>query len=155
MKNVSRTITEVPERAVLVGNFKGMTDDVMIWRYKLLRDEGITRPGLFLMHFVSKKGPLKLTDCSLSLGVSKPTITKIVDNLEKDGYVKRKKELGDRRSYYVHLTDRGKGRLDTINKQLEDVFHSATKELKIEEVRMLNSSIALIRDKLVSIQSTN
>ncbi len=155
MKNLSQTITEVPERSQLAGNFKGITDDVMIWRYKLLKEEGVTRPGLLVMHFVTKKGPLKLTDCSLNLGVSKPTITKIVDNLEKDGYVERKKEIGDRRSYYVHLTDKGRQRFETINKQLEDVFYSATMELKIEEVRILNSSIALIRDKLRSIQSRN
>ncbi len=155
MKNLKQTITEVSERTVLVGNFKGMTDDVMIWRHKLLRDEGMTRPGLFLMHFVSKKGPLKLTDCSVSLGVSKPTVTKIVDNLEKNGYVERKKEGGDRRSYYVHLTDRGKERLDAINKQLEDVFYGAMKELKIEEVKRLNSSIAMIREGLRSIQLRN
>ena len=155
VKNLSQTITEVGERSILVNNFKGMTDDVMIWRYKMLRDEKITRPGLFLMHFVNKKGPLKLTDCSLNLGVSKPTVTKIVDNLEKDGYVERRKGDGDRRSYYVHLTSKGRRRLEAINGQLEQAFYHATRGLKIEEVRILNSSIASIRNELRSFQSTN
>lgn len=155
VKNFNQTITEVPERAELVENFKGMTDDVMILRHKLIRDEGLSRPGLFVMYFVRTKGPLKLTDCSTSLGVSKPTVTKIVDNLENEGFVKRIKGEDDRRSYYVHLTDRGRERLDALNKLLEHVFFGATKDLKIEEVRRLNSSISLVRDKLRSISKLN
>ncbi len=155
MKNFNQTITEIPERAELVENFERMTDDVMIWRHKLLRNEGLSKPGFFIMHFVSIKGPLKLTECSMSLGVSKPTVTKIVDNLEKDGLVRRIKEEGDRRSYDVHLTDLGKERLDTLNKQMESVFYSATKDIDVEEIRRLNSAISSVRDKLRSISKQN
>ncbi len=155
VKNLNHTITEVPERTELVNNFTKMTDDVMIWRHKILRNEGLTRPGLFIMSFVSNKGPLKLTDCSTSLGVSKPTVTKIVDNLEKDGFVKRMREGEDRRNYYVHLTEQGRERLETLNKQVEDVFYNATKDLKIEDVKALNTLIPVVRDKLRSISKQN
>ncbi len=151
MKNFNPTITEVQERTKLIGNLKGMTDEVMVWRQRVLRNEGLTKSGLFVLYYVSSKGPLKLTDCSLSLGVSKPTVTKIVDNLEKNGYVERKKEGGDRRSCFVHLTKRGKETMDSMNKQLEDVFQKATVDLKGDEVTKLNSSIDAIREGLRSI----
>ncbi|MEM0135242.1 MAG: MarR family transcriptional regulator [Thermoplasmatales archaeon] len=155
MKNLSRSITERSERKELVDNLTKMTDEVMLWRHKLLRSEGLTRPGLFILYFVSNKGPLKLKDCSVKLGVSKPTVTKIVDNLEEDGFVTRIKEGDDRRNYYVHLTDKGKERLEYFNSQLEEVFQEATRNLKLEEVSRLNSSLRAIRMGLGSISKQN
>ena len=151
VKNFNQTITEVQERTKLIGNLKEMTDEVMVWRQRVLRNEGLTKSGLFVLHYVSNKGPLKLTDCSTSLGVSKPTVTKIVDNLERNGYVERKKEGRDRRSCFVHLTKRGKETIDSMNKQLEDVFQRATVGLKGDEVTKLNSSIDAIRESFRSI----
>lgn len=155
MKNLNHSITNSSDRAELVENLERMTDDVMLWRHKLLRNEGLTRPGLFIMYFVSNKGPLKLKECSVSLGVSKPTVTKIVDNLEKDGFVTRIKEGEDRRNYYVHLTDKGRKRLESLNSQLEAVFREATDGLKVEDVRRLNLSLRSIREKLGTISNQN
>ena len=151
MKNLNQSLTDSSERDELVDNLERMTDDVMLWRHKLLRNERLTRPGLFIMYFVSSKGPLRLKECSASLGVSKPTVTKIVDNLEKDGFVTRIKEGEDRRNYYVHLTDEGRRRLESLNSQLEEVFRKATDGLTVEDVRRLNLSLRSIREKLGSI----
>ena len=151
MKNLNQSLTASSERDELVENLERMTDDVMLWRHKLLRNERLTRPGLFIMYFVSSKGPLRLKECSASLGVSKPTVTKIVDNLEKDGFVTRIKEGEDRRNYYVHLTDEGRKRLESLNYQLEEVFRKATDGLAVEDVRRLNLSLRSIREKLGSI----
>ena len=148
MKNLNQSLTASSERDELVENLERMTDDVMLWRHKLLRNEGLTRPGLFIMYFVSTKGPLKLKECSASLGVSKPTVTKIVDNLEKDGFVTRIREGEDRRNYYVHLTEKGRRRLESLNSQLEAVFRKATDGLAVEDVRRLNLSLRSIRAKL-------
>ncbi len=155
MKNLNQTISRLSERKELIHNLKGMTDDVMILRQRILKEEGFTKSGLFVMYYVSSKGPLKLTDCSTNLGVSKPTVTKIVDTLEKDGLVERRKKEGDRRTYYVHLTDRGKKRMSSLNRRLEEVFSNATRELRIEAVRDLNSSMNTIRDKLRLISNHN
>ena len=62
-----------------------------------------------------------------------------------------KKEGGDRRSCFVHLTKRGKETMDSMNKQLEDVFQKATVDLKGDELTKLNSSIDAIREGLRSI----
>ncbi|MGC8562839.1 MAG: MarR family winged helix-turn-helix transcriptional regulator [Thermoplasmata archaeon] len=151
MKKLNQSITETSEKTELLVNLERMMDEVMLWRYKLLRNEGLTRPGLLIMYFVSNRGPLKLKDCSVSLGVSKPTVTRIVDNLEKDGLVIRIKEGDDRRNYYVHLTGMGRKRLESLNSQLEAVFKKATGHLKLEDVRRLNSSLRSIRERLGSI----
>lgn len=151
VKNFNHPVTETDGRAELARNLKQMTDEVMIWRHKILRNEALTRPGLFIMHFVSNKGPLKLTECSAILGVSKPTVTKIVDNLEKDGFVRRIKEGRDRRSYFVHLTDQGKDKLGLLDNQLEKVFLQAIGDLGDEDVRSLSSSVSIVSERLRSI----
>lgn len=74
MKNLNLTQRKSPDHTNLVENFKRVGDEVMVLRKKVLREEGLTLPGLFIMHFVSIKGPMNLTDCPLNLGVSKPRI---------------------------------------------------------------------------------
>lgn len=153
MKNIKRPITSDANRSDLVSNFMEMTDEVMIMRHKLLRKEGITRPGLFVLFSIKNKGPQKLTDCSTILGVSKPTVTKIVDNLEKDGYVERIKQGNDRRSYNVHLTDFGKERLLALSRELKGVLLYSMEHLSSDEIKELNTSISSIRERLRSLRT--
>jgi DNA-binding MarR family transcriptional regulator len=49
-----------------------------------------------------------ITDIGGILGVSKSTMTGIIDHLEKRGYIRRLISLKDRRSFALELTDDGK-----------------------------------------------
>ncbi|TMF59752.1 MAG: MarR family transcriptional regulator, partial [Chloroflexi bacterium] len=48
------------------------------------------------------------------LDVSPRTVTGLVDNLERDGLVKRVDDPDDRRSVYAEITDQGRERLKTL-----------------------------------------
>lgn len=47
-----------------------------------------------------------------STGKDKPSITRIIDNLEKSGFVKRECCPNDRRKNLIYLTDKGKELMD-------------------------------------------
>lgn len=53
-------------------------------------------------------GPLNQRSIGDKLLKSGGNITMVIDNLEKQGYVVRKKDPSDRRAVLVHLTDEGK-----------------------------------------------
>lgn len=47
-------------------------------------------------------------------GVTRGTITGLLDGLERDGFVRRAPDPEDRRALLVHLTEAGKGRVQTL-----------------------------------------
>ncbi len=62
---------------------------------------------VLVMSSVEEKGACTLTDLRKMMHVSAPTITGIVDRLERDGYITRQVSKEDRRVKVVQLTRRG------------------------------------------------
>lgn len=153
MQNLRVHSSTSKERESLIKNFREMQEEFMIIRDHLLRREGIPKPGGFLLRWVDTRGPMKLTNCSLDLGVSKPTVTKIVDNLQKRGLVERVREGKDRRSYYIHLTTKGAEVLKRTHAAYDEVLNKVVTSLSAEEARAFNSSLVNFNDKLHSAAS--
>ena len=60
-----------------------------------------------LLFFLQKKDGSSLTQISQGLMLENPTVTGLIDRLEKLGYVKRSDHPNDRRVYLVYLTEKG------------------------------------------------
>jgi MarR family 2-MHQ and catechol resistance regulon transcriptional repressor len=41
-------------------------------------------------------------------------ITTVIDNLERDGFVRRERDANDRRVIHVHLTEAGSGKVEAV-----------------------------------------
>jgi DNA-binding MarR family transcriptional regulator len=52
-------------------------------------------------------GPLPVGEVALGGGIAAPTATRMLDILERDGYVERVRVAGDRRLVHVRITERG------------------------------------------------
>jgi DNA-binding MarR family transcriptional regulator len=77
---------------------------------KSLSESGVevTPIQVMLLFFLQRKNGLNLTQISQGLMLENPTVTGLIDRLEKSGYVKRSDHPSDRRVYLVHLTEKGK-----------------------------------------------
>ena len=62
---------------------------------------------VMLLFFLQQNNGLSLTQISQGLMLENPTVTGLIDRLEKLGYVKRSDHPNDRRVYLVHLTEKG------------------------------------------------
>lgn len=60
-----------------------------------------------LLFFLLKNDGSSLTQISQGLMLENPTVTGLIDRLEKSGYVKRSDHPTDRRIYLVYLTRKG------------------------------------------------
>ena len=67
----------------------------------------VTPVQVGLLFFLQKNDGLSLTQISQGLMLENPTITGLIDRLEKSGYVKRSNHPDDRRVYLVYLTGKG------------------------------------------------
>jgi DNA-binding MarR family transcriptional regulator len=60
-----------------------------------------------LLRFLSTAGPVSQQEISEASNVDRSTMTDWIDELEKKGFVERRKNPTDRRAYAVHITDKG------------------------------------------------
>ncbi len=74
---------------------------------RLALRHGITGPQLVCLSTLCDEGPMTSADLSRKVFVSASTITGIIDRLEKQGYVKRHRNVVDRRRVLLHPTDEG------------------------------------------------
>ncbi|TVQ66371.1 MAG: MarR family transcriptional regulator [Balneolaceae bacterium] len=103
---------------------------------KHLSEVNLTTSQFGTLEVLKHLGPLNQRTIGEKLLKSGGNITMVIDNLEKTGYVVRKKDPDDRRAILVHLTKKGKLFIDDFfPKHLEKIkaeFSVLTEEEKIQ-----------------------
>jgi len=82
-------------------------------------------------------GRFAMGELAEMLDVSPRTVTGLVDNLERDGLVKRVDDPSDRRSVYAELTEQGRERIETLWRETTGVQAALTHGLKESELIQL------------------
>ena len=98
----------------------------------------VTPVQVGLLFFLQKNDGLSLTQISQGLMLENPTVTGLVDRLEKSGYVKRSDHPSDRRVYLVYLTEKGNKVADKalpIVKKLNEQIKEGYSEREIENFK--------------------
>ena len=76
---------------------------------------GDLTPSQFgVMEILYHLGPLTLGEISAKALKSGSNMTTVVDNLERDGLVRRERDAQDRRVIYVHLTAAGAQKIEAV-----------------------------------------
>ena len=68
----------------------------------------ITQTQIFTIMTLSERSPVRLSQLGKKLQISAPTVTGIVDRLERSGFVERIPDIKDRRVINVDLTVKGR-----------------------------------------------
>ena len=92
-----------------------------------------TMEQLSVMEVLLFSGPLTMTEIAKMLVKENAVITRMVDTLERKGFVERKPKHDDRRAYLVNITPSGKKEFETVIPHLRDVLIEATSVLTKEE----------------------
>lgn len=77
-------------------------------------EAGLTPSQFGVLETLYHLGPLKPTQLAEKHLKSRNNLTVVIDHLERDGLVSRKKCPQDRRAHYVHLTDAGRERIQAV-----------------------------------------
>ena len=101
-------------------------------------------------------GRFAMGELAEMLDVSPRTVTGLVDNLERDGLVKRVDDPVDRRSVYAELTQEGRERIETLWRETASVQAALTHGLKESElVQLRHLCLRLIQAMGVEEGKTN
>ncbi len=107
---------------------------LMINLQKAFSESGVevTPIQVMLLFFLQKNDGSSLTQISQGLMLENPTVTGLIDRLEKLGYVKRSDHPDDRRVYLIYLTEKGNKvanrALPIIKKLNEEIKKGYSKE---------------------------
>jgi len=87
-----------------------------------LEQYGITAAQLDVLIALNGSGPLEQQDLQEALGVSSPTIARMLTTMEDELLVHREQSSDDARRKVVSITDEGSELLRTLEKQKEQEF---------------------------------
>ncbi|TXK76376.1 MarR family winged helix-turn-helix transcriptional regulator [Paenibacillus sp. N3.4] len=105
----------------LMADFTRLNKLRMSYMYREFQREELTGPQLFILRELFLKEPRKLGDLAQAVHLSNSTVSGIVDRLERDGLVERKRDVQDRRAVWISTTSicqqLKKTKLDQINQE--------------------------------------
>ena len=67
----------------------------------------LTQHQLYYLKVIVKMKDPTLTELANELGLTKPTVTVLADNLTKKGYVRKESSVKDRRRIHLHIDKKG------------------------------------------------
>ena len=115
---------------------------------KVFDDIGITAPQGMVIGILSKEKTLKITELSSKLSLSNSTISGIVDRLEKQGMVERKRSEQDKRVVYVSIASDYKEMHQNFHKRIEEKIEDAMSKGTPEELVKVLEGLGALRKLL-------
>jgi len=104
---------------------------------KSYQDEGFTARQIVYIDTIQALGNPNLGEIAKKLELSKPSVTAIVDKLESKGYIKKFQSDEDRRSFHVHLSEKGKNLVKMHNETHNKIVDMIQNKLDDEELETL------------------
>ncbi|ANS87508.1 MarR family transcriptional regulator [Vibrio scophthalmi] len=108
---------------------------------KLSKESGLTAPQLILMRSIRDLGEVTIKQLSNHTNMSQATATIILDRLQRNGLIERKRSETDKRKVHAVLTEQGKERLEQAPMPLQQSFINKYQQLEEWEQTLLLSSV--------------
>jgi DNA-binding MarR family transcriptional regulator len=111
---------------------------------------GISAPRLSALSVLVFAGPMRIGELAQLEQVEPPTMTRLVDGLERDGYVTRSPDPDDARAVSVHATDTGREALLQGRRRRVEAFTSLLATLPQRELAQLARGVAALERALAA-----
>jgi DNA-binding MarR family transcriptional regulator len=111
--------------------------------------EGRIDPAMmFVLHQVSVRGSLRVSELARFLGLDVSTASRHTRQLQDGGYLARADDPGDRRASRVRLTPRGRAALDRAMRARVALVDRAIADWPVEDRTTLTTLIIRLADSL-------
>jgi DNA-binding MarR family transcriptional regulator len=105
---------------------------------RLLRDQGLTNQQYNVLRILRREGrALPSLEVAERLIQQVPAITGLIDRLEKQSYVVRRRCEHDRRVIWVEITPGGLELLSRLDQPIEDLTQQLFRHLPVDQLRRL------------------
>lgn len=154
---MDRSIEIGPLKESMKVNFRKLMHEWIFFQMKFIREEGLAIPQLFTLRYLYYNHPKDLSSIAGFLGVSKPTITGIMNTLEKEGFVSRKHDTDDRRRIDIVLTEKSLNLFRKSESMTTFVFEEFINSIPEDSLEKIDETMTTIAKKLreISAQGEN
>jgi DNA-binding MarR family transcriptional regulator len=110
------------------------------------RELGVSPLEGHVLTYLRKYAPAPVGELVRVFGVKQSTFTSLLDRLERDGLVRREPNPADRRSFLIHITDRGRELTARLNRLLDKLEDDIRARLRRAEAKGFHAVMAAVED---------
>lgn len=152
--HASRMIKISPERARF-----GVTFSLLARRWRRLIEAHLATTGLTdatwrpLVHLDATGGGLAQKELAALVGVDGSSLVRVLDILERDGLIERRRDPADGRNRLIHLTQAGEKRVGEIQAELRVAETAMLVDLSDADLGVMLESFAAIERRMAERES--
>lgn len=124
-----------------VSDFAMVFEDLTRIIIRLPSLEKLSFTTLSVLHTLSRKSPMRLTELTANEQITQSAITQLVTRLERDGLVERRSDPNDGRVVQVHITALGANVIDSRRLDRIAQLSKFMERLTLEEKQAIASAI--------------
>ena len=116
-----------------------------------VKERGLTLSRARALFALSKRDGLNQRELADELGIETPTIVRLLDGMEKQGFIERRVEVSDRRAKQIHMTELGRTIADEILKLADEIRAEVLQGVGEDEVAAVLKVVRTIADNVQSL----
>jgi DNA-binding MarR family transcriptional regulator len=105
---------------------------------------GVTLSQCHTLDLLSKRGDLTMNELSKQMGLAKSTMTRIVNNMVRGGWIERVRDQGDRRLVNVRLTQQGMEMAEKLGASSQEYIKRILNHIPEEKISQVVKSLRWI-----------
>jgi len=142
------TSGEVAALAALAGSLRHLARELQQLERAQAKEWGFTTSQCRVVLELADAGSLPMRELVERLQLESSTVTRIVDNLVRDGLLRRAREQRDRRLVLVQLTERGQASAAALEAAIAGCYRRFLQRLPGSSVQQVVASVRLVRTAL-------
>lgn len=116
-----------------------------------VKERGLTLARARALFALTKKDGLNQRELADELDIETPTIVRLLDGMEKQGFIERRVEVSDRRAKQIYMTELGRTIADEILKLADEIRAEVLQGVDADEVAAALKVIRTIADNVQSL----
>lgn len=137
-----------------IGNFTSLVNKKMIYFLNSqLAAFDITAEQWQVLVTLSKQNKINQKILSKAVNKDQPTLTRMLDILERKSLVERHVSKEDRRSFSIHITEKGLSLTEKLIPYIEDIFEKMLNDISEKELKTYIDVLTKIDNNIASLSN--
>ncbi|WP_117170495.1 MarR family winged helix-turn-helix transcriptional regulator [Paraliobacillus sediminis] len=115
---------------------------------EILKNYPITTPQFIALQWLLEDGDLTIGEVSNKINLAFSTTTDLIDRMEKNLLVERKRDTKDRRVVRIHLLDKGKDIIQEVIEKRQDYLEDVLEDVSTDRVDVLYDILQLLHNQM-------
>jgi len=145
--NTTDILTSENKYDLLAGRVPLLLNRFLSQKLKL-KGIGLTREQWSVLAILWKEDGCSQQTIADATNRDKPSITRLIDNLVKEGFVSREHHKTDRRTNLIYLTDKGKDIKQSVMEVVNETIDQSTEGLNQEQILIIRDAFQLIYNNI-------